>query len=150
MVKDLIKVATKLDSLGLTREASYLDSLIRKIAAEGSDDPDYDYAMSLKSDDEDPDYNDHMKKIKIVMERTGLSEIEAEELVDRVEMADEMEDDSGPISYNPHLHGTPSYEMDAESIHEGIDSDRELEEMYPTVTSFRRSSSNRSGMRKRS
>jgi len=150
MIKDLIKVATKLDSLGLTREASYLDSLIRKIAAEGSDDPDYDYAMTLKSDDEDPDYRDHMRKIKIVMERTGLSEIEAEELVDRVEMEDEMEDEPMETSYNPHLHGTPSYEMDTDSIHEGIDSDRELEQMYPTQTSFRRSSSNKRGMRKRS
>lgn len=86
MIKDLVKVATKLDSLGLKREADYIDSLIRKIAGEGSGDPAYDYAMTLKSDDEDPDYRDHMRKIKIVMERTGLSELEAEDLVDRVEM----------------------------------------------------------------
>ena len=143
MVKDLIKVATKLDSLGLTREASYLDSLIRKIAGE------------------DPDYNEHLKKVKIVMDRTGLSEDEAEDLLTKVEMEDEFGDDEtlyNPLghnepmaaSYNPHVHGTPSYEIDTESIHEGIDSDRELEEMYPTVTSFRRSSSYGRGIRKRS
>ncbi len=37
MIKDLVKVATKLDSLGLKREADYIDSLIRKIAT-GDDD----------------------------------------------------------------------------------------------------------------
>jgi len=145
MVNDLIKVATKLDSLGLTREANFIDALIRKIAGEGS---------------EDPEYNEHMKRVKIVMDRTGLSEDEAEDLLMRVDMENEFGPDHGPLgahdrepmetSYNPHVHGIPSYEMDAESIHEGIDTDRELEEMYPAVTSFRRSSSNRSGMRKRS
>jgi len=136
MVKDLIKVATKLDSLGLTREASFIDALIRKMAGEGS---------------EDPEYNEHMKKVKIVMDRTGLSEDEAEDLLMKVEMEDEFgNDESMTTSYNPHVHGIPSYEMDTDSIHEGIDSDRDLEAMYPTETSFRRSSSNRSGMRKRS
>jgi hypothetical protein len=148
MVKDLIKVATKLDSLGLTREASYLDSIIRKIAGEGGE------------FSGDPEWSEHMKRVKIVMDRTGLSEDEAEDLLMRVDMENEFGPDHGPLgahdrepmetSYNPHVHGIPSYEMDTDSIHEGIDSDRELEEMYPTETSFRRSSSNKRGMRKRS
>jgi hypothetical protein len=39
MIKDLVKVATKLDSLGLKREADYIDSLIRKIAGNNWGDP---------------------------------------------------------------------------------------------------------------
>ena len=37
MLKDLIKVATKLDALGLTTEANQIDNLIRKIAETGDD-----------------------------------------------------------------------------------------------------------------
>jgi hypothetical protein len=37
MIKDLVKVATKLDSLGLTKEADVVDALIRKIAETGDD-----------------------------------------------------------------------------------------------------------------
>lgn len=35
IIKNLTKVANRLDSLGLTKEADYLDSIIRKLAAEG-------------------------------------------------------------------------------------------------------------------
>lgn len=34
MLKDLIKIANKLDSLGLTKEADFLDNIIKKIALE--------------------------------------------------------------------------------------------------------------------
>jgi len=33
MLKDLIKVSNRLDSLGLTKEADYLDSVIRKLSS---------------------------------------------------------------------------------------------------------------------
>ena len=35
MIKELIKLATHLDSKGLAKEADYLDSIIKKIAKEG-------------------------------------------------------------------------------------------------------------------
>ena len=39
MIKELVKVATRLDALGLTREADAIDALIRKIATSHSYDP---------------------------------------------------------------------------------------------------------------
>jgi hypothetical protein len=32
MLKDLVKLASRLDEIGLTKEADYLDQIIRKIA----------------------------------------------------------------------------------------------------------------------
>lgn len=48
MIKNLIKVANRLDSLGLTKEADYLDSIIRKLAAEP--DPEISKALKRESD----------------------------------------------------------------------------------------------------
>ena len=161
-MKELVKVATRLDSFGLTKEADVIDALIRKIATEV---PYGETPASLKSDHNQKgfatfsgsgDYgrNDWMRKVELVMAQTNLSEDEAIELVDRMEWEDHSnrfgDDDSATELYNPHLHGTPSYEMDTDSIHEGIDSDRELESMFPAEHSFRRSSSTRRGMRKSS
>jgi len=39
MLKDLIKVANKLDSFGLTKEANIIDNIIKKIAQETQKDP---------------------------------------------------------------------------------------------------------------
>jgi hypothetical protein len=36
MIKDLVKIANKLDSLGLKKEADFLDSLIKKMAGNSS------------------------------------------------------------------------------------------------------------------
>jgi hypothetical protein len=41
MLKDLVKVANRLDSLGLSKEADFLDSIIRKIAAMNTGTPPY-------------------------------------------------------------------------------------------------------------
>lgn len=35
MIKELLKIASKLDQVGLTKEADVIDSLIRKLAEEG-------------------------------------------------------------------------------------------------------------------
>jgi len=35
MLKDLVKLASRLDDIGLTKEADYLDQVIKKIAEEG-------------------------------------------------------------------------------------------------------------------
>jgi hypothetical protein len=52
MIKDLVKVATKLDSLGLTKEADIVDGLIRKIAETG-DDEFYTMWNSLSNEEKD-------------------------------------------------------------------------------------------------
>lgn len=152
MIKELVKVATRLDALGLTKEADVVDRLIRKIATDSHMNNHRPGDSGAEDEEVDVDEWEHMRKVKLVMERTGLSELEAEELIDRVEAEEYPYEHahSEPVSYNPHLHGTPSYEMDTDSIHEGIDSDRELESMFPAQHSFRRSSSTRRGMRKSS
>lgn len=38
MLKDLVKMASKLDALGLSKEADTIDALIRKIAGSDEDD----------------------------------------------------------------------------------------------------------------
>ena len=38
MLKDLVKMASKLDALGLSKEADTIDTLIRKIAGSDEDD----------------------------------------------------------------------------------------------------------------
>lgn len=48
MIKDLIKVANRLDSLGLAKEADYLDAIIKKLAAEP--DPEVSKALKRESD----------------------------------------------------------------------------------------------------
>ena len=113
MVKDLIKLANKLDQLGLTAEADALDSFVRKTAMhDGSE---------FSDDEEDENPED-----VLYFGGTGL-EIE---------------------EFSPHRHGE-SYEMDEDEMLSGIDEDRELEEEYPAIHHFRRSSSNKRGMRKR-
>jgi hypothetical protein len=52
MLKDLIKVATRLDALGLTKEADVVDALIRKIAETG-DDEFYTMWNSLSDEEKD-------------------------------------------------------------------------------------------------
>lgn len=48
MIKDLIKVANRLDSLGLAKEADYLDAIIKKLASEP--DPEVSKALKRESD----------------------------------------------------------------------------------------------------
>jgi hypothetical protein len=43
MLNKIVKVANKLDSLGLIKEADFLDQLITKLASEGDDDSEWDY-----------------------------------------------------------------------------------------------------------
>lgn len=57
MLKDLVKMASKLDTLGLSKEADTIDALIRKIASRKDElnrymsDP--DYGMNEGTDDAD-------------------------------------------------------------------------------------------------
>jgi len=48
MIKNLVKVANRLDSLGLTKEADTLDAIIRKLAAES--DPEITKSLKRESD----------------------------------------------------------------------------------------------------
>lgn len=48
IIKNLTKVANRLDSLGLTKEADYLDAIIKKLAAEP--DPEISKALKRESD----------------------------------------------------------------------------------------------------
>ena len=50
MIKDLVKVATKLDSLGLNKEADTIDKIIRKISMSAMNATDYDLS-GLEGDD---------------------------------------------------------------------------------------------------
>lgn len=70
MIKELVKVASKLDALGLTKEADYLDKMIAKIAGRDgywsaskqkfdgaslfAEDQDYDYFKECGYSDRDP------------------------------------------------------------------------------------------------
>ena len=64
MIKELVKVATKLDSLGLTKKADFLDKMIEKIANDwddyGFDDEPTEAVDSPESNPEhiSPDYSD--------------------------------------------------------------------------------------------
>lgn len=144
MIKELIKVATRLDAYGLKREADQIDRLIRKLATDGAKtiEDSYPfskekYPVSLKSDHNQQGFATFDPAAEFLGEEDG--DIEA--LMDELSYEHE--------SYSPHRHGG-FYDMDTESIEEGIDEDRELEEEYPAVHTFRRSSSSNRGMRKRS
>jgi hypothetical protein len=128
MLKELVKVANRLDHLGLQKEADIIDNFIQKIAIRVIEPGDYDYdpvqgllgrEWELDVDGPDPhhdflmNWEDQDPSLRIIT-------------------------DTEHESYNPHEHGTPSYEMDIEEIEEGIDKERELEKIYPAVTSYRR------------
>lgn len=54
MIRELVKVATRLDSLGLTKEADVIDALIRKMAMdETGDDEFYKMWNSLSEEEKD-------------------------------------------------------------------------------------------------
>lgn len=55
MIKELVKVATRLDALGLTKEADVIDALIRKMAADSETGYDEFYIMwnSLSNEEKD-------------------------------------------------------------------------------------------------
>ncbi len=129
MLKELVKVANRLDHLGLQKEADIIDNFIQKIAIRVTHPGDYDYDMAEGSDvgewdlDLDGPNPHHQFLMKWEDEDPSLKRIIT---------------DTEHESYNPHKHGTPSYEMDIEEIEEGIDKERELEKTYPAVTSYRR------------
>lgn len=151
MIKELIKVATRLDAIGLTREADQIDGLIKKLATDGAKTIGDSYPfskgyhpVSLKSDHNQQGFATFDPAAEFLGEEDG--DIEA--LMDELSYEHE--------SYSPHRHGG-SYEMDTRSIEEGIDEDRRLDkmhkslnEMFPEEYSFKRSSSSKRGMRKRS
>jgi len=59
MLKDLVKMASKLDALGLSKEADVIDTLIRKIASKEDDLQSYmrdsEYGMNMGSADMEGD-----------------------------------------------------------------------------------------------
>lgn len=149
MIKDLIKVANKLDSLGLQKEADYLDSVIRKLAT--------DYLEKHPLDWTDEDYEDFERDEETfeIRPATNWNKVpypqSAEELnqkgLTQESLGDwskedqdirEMESEEEFESYNPKLHKEPSYEMDEEAILEGIRMRRELEKNNPSVRYWRR------------
>lgn len=157
MVKDLIKLANKLDQLGLTAEADALDSFVRKTAMHAGS----GRGREFKNTEHLP-YEPHIEsmlssKLKQKEPSTFFPEFSGDE-------EDENPDDvlySGGIGldieeFSPHRHGG-SYEMDTSDFEEELDENRRLDrmhkglnEMFPAEHSFRRSSSNKRGMRKSS
>lgn len=176
-MKDLVKVATRLDALGLTREADVIDALIRKIATgegktiEDSYSHSHSEPVSLKSHDME-DFNrrtdafyEKMRSSGTPMSAMGEHRPYMHELypsgykykprkpttqaeVDAIlGPADQYGDPARfdllnqrgvePEQFSERLHGD-SYEMDEDEILSGIDEERELEEEYPAVHSFRR------------
>jgi len=165
MIKELVKVATRLDALGLTAEADVVDTLIRKIAATDREDfnrrNDAFYEKMRSSGTPMPAMGEHRPYMHELYPgrytpRKPTTQAEFDSLMGPAdEYGDIMRRDvlnqSGaePERFSERLHGE-SYEMDEDEILSGIDEDRELEEEYPAVHSFRRSSSNKRGMRKSS
>ena len=62
MLKDLVKMASKLDALGLSKEADVIDSLVRKIASREDELQSYmsdsEYGMNMGSADMEGDLSD--------------------------------------------------------------------------------------------
>ena len=149
MVKDLIKLANKLDQLGLTKEADALDSFVRKTAMHAGSGRGREFKNKEHVLYEPRIESLLSSKLKQKEPSTFSPEFSDDE-------EDENPDDvlySGGIGldieeFSPHRHGG-SYEVDQDEILSNIDEDRELEREYPAVHSFRRSSSNKRGMRKR-
>ena len=137
MLKELVKVANRLDHLGLQKEADVIDNFIQKVAGGRN------YGTSfVERRDEDGrsigmvglDYPVSEMPLSLKAPRKETSKFN---MIGDLSLEDVITDSENPL-YNPHHHGIPSYEMDTEEIEEGIDKERELNRMYPAVTSYRR------------
>ena len=167
MIKELVKVATRLDAAGLTSEADQIDRLIRKIAATDREDfnrrNDAFYDKMKSGGTPMPVMGEHrpyMHELYPSRFTYTPSKPKTQAEFDAIlgpadHYGDPLRSDilsqlrAEPEQFSERLHGE-SYEMDEDEILSGIDEDRELEKDYPQVHSFRRSSSNKRGMRKRS
>lgn len=58
MLKDLVKVANKLDRLGFNEEANAIDSLIRKMLNKKLENYTYDWSVKWSSEDEGPHHSE--------------------------------------------------------------------------------------------
>ena len=130
MLKNLVKIANRLDSLGLSAEADVIDGFIQKMAARVINPGDFDHDMVVElgggewdseSDGEHP--HSHF------LDRWEKEDSSIKNIIT----------DPEHELYNPHNHGVPSYEM-GEGIEDSIDAQisrrrelEDLEEMYPAA-----------------
>jgi hypothetical protein len=104
MLKELVKVANKLDSLGLTKEADVVDGLINKMAARVINPGDYDYDMVAELGGEDWDSDTEHPHADF------LNKWEKEDPSIRNIITNTEHE-----SYDPDKHDISSYEMDEDS-----------------------------------
>lgn len=148
MIKELAKVATRLDALGLTAEADVVDTLIRKIAATDREDfnrrNDAFYEKMRSSGTPMSPMGEHRPYMHELYpsrytQRKPTTQAEFDSLMGPAsEYGDPMRFDllnqrgAEPEQFSERLHDE-SYEMDEDEILSGIDEDRELEKAYPAA-----------------
>jgi hypothetical protein len=155
MIKELVKIATRLDAAGLTSEADQIDRIIRKIAGNMDD-----YYKRVEEIDSTESYGGkrspmgehrpyHHELVGKKPRRPSIPEDFSEYLdsLNNEEASSLLGEDFE--KFNPERHGE-SYEMDTDSMESRMDSDRGYGPSLEKDSSFRRSSLDKRGMRKRS
>jgi len=148
MLRNLVKIANRLDSLGLSKEADVIDGLIQKMATSDNEDfnrrNDAFYEKMRDSGTPMPAMGEHRPYMHELYPssykpRKPTTQEEFNALLGPAdEYGDTMRRDIlnqrgiEPEEFSERLHGE-SYEIDVNKILDDIDADRELEERYPAA-----------------